>query len=161
MVALDVESWKGTDPQPVVARLAQAVRPALIVAGSGSFNETVVHETVLFEYLRRNRADNQFVAVVRRTPLYASLDIHSNPAIFWRALAQLRPDVLPVTVMVQSANMRPTEYQRSLTVTSANGQTVECIGIGLDDPGFAEDNALIRPLYRRYACGAATAASGR
>jgi len=155
MVDLDVESWKGTDPPPVVARLEAASRPTLIVGGSGSFNETVVYETILNEYLRRNPANDQFVAIVKRTPLYASFDIHADPAIFWSAFSELRPAIIPATVMVQSSGMQPGEYPRSLRVTSANGEMADCSGVGLDDPRFADTNTLIRPLYRRYLCGTA------
>jgi uncharacterized membrane protein len=155
MVDLDVESWKGTDPPPVIARLEEASRPTLIVGGSGSFNETVVYETILNEYLRRNPATDQFVAIVKRTPLYASFDIHADPAVFWRAFSDLRPAVIPSTVMVQSSGMQPGEYPLSLRVTSANGQVIDCSGIGLDDRRFADTNTLIRPLYRRYVCDAA------
>ena len=155
MVVFDVESWKGTDPQPVLARLEQASRPTLIVGGSASFNETVVYATVLNEYLRRFGPRDQFVAIVQRTPLYASFDIHADPAIFWKAVARLRPPVLPATLMVQSSGMRRDEYVPAVQVTTANGEVADCVGVGLDDPAFGADNTLIRPLYRRYVCTAA------
>jgi 4-amino-4-deoxy-L-arabinose transferase-like glycosyltransferase len=155
MVDLDVESWKGTDPPPVLARLEQASRPTLVVGGSGSFNETVVYQTILNEYLRRNSPNDQFVAIVKRTPLYASFDIHADPAIFWSAFSTLRPEIIPATVMVQSSGMQPAEYPASVRVTSATGEGVDCRGIDLDDRRFADTNTLIRPLYRRYVCDVA------
>ena len=95
------------------------------------------------------------MAIVKRTPLYASFDIHADPTVFWRAFSELRPAVIPSTVMVQSSGMQPGEYPLSLRVTSANGQVVDCSGIALDDRRFADTNTLIRPLYRRYVCDAA------
>ncbi len=161
MVDLDVESWKGTDPPPVLARLEGAPQPTLFVEGSGSFNETVVYETILYEFLRRRGVDGRSVAVVQRTPLYASFDIHANPTIFWDAVALLRPDVMPASIMIHSSGMLPNEYRKAVTITSASGSTSLCSGIGLDDVAFATDNTLIRPLYRRYVCDTRRASAGR
>jgi Dolichyl-phosphate-mannose-protein mannosyltransferase len=152
MVDLDRESWKGTDPPPVLARLNGAPEPTLFIAGSGSFNETVVYETILYEFLRRSGVANRTVAVVERTPLYASFDIHANPRTFWDGVERLRPDVLPAAVMVHSSGMLPDEYRNTMALMSATGATTVCTGQALDDPAFATDNTLIRPLYRRYEC---------
>jgi uncharacterized membrane protein len=152
IVGLDRESWKGTDPPPVLARLNGAPKPTLFIEGSGSFNETVVYETILYEFLRRSGVANRTVTVVERTPVYASFDIHANPRTFWDGVARLRPDVLPASVMVHSSGMLPNEYRNTMTLTSPSGATTVCTGSALEDPAFAMDNTLIRPLYRRYMC---------
>lgn len=157
MVDLDFESWKGTDPPPVMARLGPAPRPALIVAGVGSFNEIVVHGGLLLELIRRTGAEGRAVAFVQRTEAYASFDVHADPAKFWRNLSRLRPHVLPSSVLVHSSGMLSDEYKPSFTITSESGGSALCTGVTLRDPVNASDNVLMHPAYRRYECESAAA----
>jgi uncharacterized membrane protein len=154
MVDLDVESWKGSDATPVIARFLAAAPPTLIVAGVGSFNEVVIHATLWNEFIRRAGSENRSVAFVTRTHSYASLDVHADPSTFWNALARLRPPVMPASMLIYSGGMLARDYRRSVTVTTASGASVTCAGVLLGDPANATDHAMERPAYRRYQCGA-------
>jgi uncharacterized membrane protein len=153
MVDLDVESWKGIDMRYATTRLAPAASPELIVAGVGSFNETVAHATLWTELARRVPAcADRSVAFVRRTNAYASVDIHAAPALFWGGVAALRPDVAPASVRIHSAGMAPGEYRATFELTTRAGQSVTCRGLDLDTAADEGDTLLTRPAYRRYAC---------
>lgn len=152
MVTLDVESWKAGDPVFAAERLRAAPGPALIVAGVASFNEAVVH-TINFEALARRTAPEQWsAAFVSRTREYASVDRHADPQTFWRAVAALRPAVLPSSLLVHSVNMPAAEYRGAVIITSAAGDVTSCRLAPIDERETALDDLLTHTVYQRYAC---------